>query len=95
MKKMKAKASLSISIILVMLFVQGCGTSTKSLNTAATQPTKETTATSASSAPITITWWHAMSGDGGKAIDQIVSDYNASKRALPGYGKRRQYPLHD
>lgn len=82
MKQVKAKVSVSISIILAMLFLQGCGTSTKSPDKAATQPTKETAATPASTAPISITWWHAMGGDNGKAIDQIVSDYNASQSKI-------------
>lgn len=33
----------------------------------------------AAKTPVKITWWHSMSGTNAKAIDQIVSDFNASQ----------------
>ncbi|MFP4974462.1 ABC transporter substrate-binding protein [Paenibacillus sp. CN-4] len=37
---------------------------------------------SAAGAPVKITWWHSMSGAGEKAINEIVTDYNASQSAI-------------
>lgn len=37
---------------------------------------------SAKESPVKITWWHSMSGAGEKAINQIVSDFNASQTGI-------------
>ncbi|MBU5442023.1 ABC transporter substrate-binding protein [Paenibacillus sp. MSJ-34] len=29
--------------------------------------------------PVKVTWWHSMGGELGKAVDQLVSDFNASR----------------
>jgi sn-glycerol 3-phosphate transport system substrate-binding protein len=74
MNQVKWKASLSIFIVMVMLIVQGCAQGNQE-----TKVTPASANNNTSNAPITITWWHSMGGELGKAIDQIVTDYNASQ----------------
>ena len=32
--------------------------------------------------PVKIVWWHSMGGELGKAIDKVVTDYNASQTGI-------------
>ncbi|WP_079914578.1 ABC transporter substrate-binding protein [Paenibacillus sp. 32352] len=39
-----------------------------------------TTAPVKSQEPVKVVWWHSMSGELGKAVDKLVSDFNASQK---------------
>lgn len=86
MKQVNWKAAISILFLLVMIIVQGCSSANNTTNTnsaATDKPKGEAPSTEAKdNSPIEITWWHAMGGDNGKAIDQIAADYNASQSKI-------------
>ncbi|WP_425495281.1 ABC transporter substrate-binding protein [Paenibacillus tengchongensis] len=77
----------------LMLLLSACGNNAESntnsnnqaanegKNAAGTAGSAEGTV-SAAAAPVKLTWWHSMSGAGEKAINQIVSDFNASQSAI-------------
>ena len=74
---MKFKKSISILLITVMVLVLvvGCG---KKAETPSATPTAAPTA-AAPGKPIEITFWHAMGGVNGKAIDTMVESFNKSR----------------
>ncbi|MEC0182720.1 ABC transporter substrate-binding protein [Paenibacillus peoriae] len=75
-KNMKWKSLTMIISLVMMLIVQGCG-----VKGSGNDP-KASGSSEGNTKPITITWWHSMGGDNGKAIDQIVSDFNASQSKI-------------
>ncbi|CAM3463845.1 ABC transporter substrate-binding protein [Paenibacillus lupini] len=77
MKAINWKMALPVLALANVLVIQGCGTS-NSANTPNSAASSNAADTS-NEAPVTINWWHAMSGTNGKVLDQIVKDFNASQ----------------
>ncbi|MBE3554310.1 MAG: ABC transporter substrate-binding protein [Thermicanus sp.] len=76
--------SLLILLSFFFLLLSGCGQApaqTGTQNDGGTEPANsQNTGISgtAEKKPIKVIWWHAMGGELGKAVDKIVSDFNAS-----------------
>ena len=81
MKRLTAKSLFILMLVLIIASITACGTAatgTKSAGAGATaSPTADTTA-APTNKPVQVTWWHSMGGAPGKAIDQLVKDFNAS-----------------
>ncbi len=82
--KMKPFGKKSLAMMLLscmMLLTAACGTSSGG------QASGEDTANAAASAsggssPVKVVWWHSMSGDVGKAAQQLVDEFNASHKDI-------------
>ncbi|MFD0693810.1 ABC transporter substrate-binding protein [Paenibacillus sp. GCM10027628] len=84
MKSLKMKSSAIAMTALVMLLTSACGTADKTTSSSAftsANPTAEAKAdTKKSAEPVKVIWWHSMSGELGKAVDKLVTDFNASHK---------------
>ncbi|MDF2923414.1 MAG: transporter substrate-binding protein [Paenibacillaceae bacterium] len=47
---------------------------------ASVQPAKAGEASTAAKTPVKVVWWHAMSGELGKAVDTLVADFNSMRK---------------
>ncbi|MCI3920762.1 ABC transporter substrate-binding protein [Paenibacillus sp. TRM 82003] len=73
MFKKKGLLMFPMMLTVVATMIQGCG------GQQAAQPGNDASPAAANNVPTHITWWHANGGKNGEAIDQIVSDFNASQ----------------
>ncbi|MDU0332414.1 ABC transporter substrate-binding protein [Paenibacillus sp. 3LSP] len=83
MKRFRFKSMLLVMAAL-MVVIAGCGGNGNDAgSSAATGGTNTRSDNSASASsgkkPIHLTWWHSMSGANEKAINELVSDFNASQ----------------
>lgn len=88
------KQGIALSSAVLLVALAGCGNNSNAsgANSSADSSANNTSSQNASSnsanaaktndsakKPVKITWWHSMSGTNEKAIDKIVSDFNASQ----------------
>ncbi|MEK8212806.1 ABC transporter substrate-binding protein [Paenibacillus sp. FSL L8-0463] len=69
----------------LMLVLAACGNNSnadENNNAAGSTSSGSDGEVSAAAAPVKLSWWHSMSGAGEKAINQIVSDFNASQTGI-------------
>lgn len=63
-----------------------CGGKTEDSQGSSTDKPSASQASTASPAaakdPVKVVWWHAMSGELGKAVDKLVEDFNSSQKAV-------------
>lgn len=88
MKRFRHKNSMLLLIAALFVVLAGCGGNSHGAANGAADQTgggtnarSEDTASASGNAkkPVHITWWHSMSGAGEKAINELVSDFNASQ----------------
>lgn len=75
------KASTPLLLASVMLLMTACGGTQTGGGSA--QPAAGASVNSEapkSAEPVKVVWWHSMSGELGKAVDKLVSDFNASQK---------------
>jgi sn-glycerol 3-phosphate transport system substrate-binding protein len=81
MKMFNLKGLLALTAVFSLLITSACGkadsTSSATADAKASSAASPTAATS--KAPVKVIWWHSMSGELGKAVDKIVTDFNASQ----------------
>ncbi|GGA49033.1 ABC transporter substrate-binding protein [Paenibacillus physcomitrellae] len=92
MKGFRFKKSLLLLTTALTVALAGCGSNSGNGNAgassnngggnagAASNNSGTAAAATAAPAPVKITWWHSMSGTNEKAINEIVSDFNASQQ---------------
>ncbi|MEK8132224.1 ABC transporter substrate-binding protein [Paenibacillus filicis] len=87
MKLLNTKATLPLVLSGMMALTAACGGSNAPASGGQAskgdqKPAAETAkpATPAASSPVKVVWWHSMSGELGKAVDKLVSDFNASQK---------------
>jgi sn-glycerol 3-phosphate transport system substrate-binding protein len=82
----RSKVVLLVLTTILMVFLAACGNNTSNSNASSSTDATGTSSPEASTAsetpaatePVKVVWWHSMSGELGKAVDQLVSDFNAS-----------------
>lgn len=75
------KVILLVVTAMLMVFLAACGNNATSGNAGTNGgAAPENTATAAPTAaePVKVVWWHSMSGELGKVVTQLVSDFNAA-----------------
>lgn len=88
--KRTSRFSFLALLLVLMVVLAACGNKTASTNNTSTSntpsATENTTNTTPSTAteptskkPVEIVWWHAMSGELGKAVDALVDAFNKSQ----------------
>lgn len=89
MKSMMRKGLTAVLAAGALLATAACGGVTEpgSNGSAASLPTNSEKPAAATAAadkkePVKIVWWHSMGGELGKAIDKVVTDYNASQTGI-------------
>jgi sn-glycerol 3-phosphate transport system substrate-binding protein len=82
MKMFNLKGLLALMAVFSLLITSACGNAGSTNGTAAdTKASSSASPTAAASkAPVKVIWWHSMSGELGKAVDKIVTDFNASQK---------------
>ncbi|MBE1446950.1 ABC transporter substrate-binding protein [Paenibacillus sp. OAS669] len=78
MKFMK-KSLIPLCMASVMA-LSACGSNATQQGAEGGSNPQPTTAPVKSQEPVKVVWWHSMSGELGKAIDKLVSDFNASQK---------------
>ncbi|NUU62000.1 ABC transporter substrate-binding protein [Paenibacillus agri] len=81
------KHGMVLSTAILMVALAGCNNSSDASgsNGSTSSPSAGSNSTNAEKPkddvkkPVTITWWHSMSGTNEKAVDKIVTDFNASQ----------------
>lgn len=58
------------------------GSSQPSTAAVTAKPSEEPVKSSPTPAAVKVVWWHAMSGELGKAVDKLVSDFNAQSKSV-------------
>lgn len=89
MKGLGFKHGMALSTAVLMVALAGCSTSANTNHSSsANSSTSSSNAGSSTNTaapdtsakkPVTITWWHSMSGTNQKVLEKIVSDFNASQ----------------
>lgn len=83
--KAMRRGPMAILIFVCMMFLTSACGSTVS-NNASSETTKATSGSETSTDPVSkkepvkVVWWHSMSGELGKTLDQLVSDFNSSQQ---------------
>lgn len=70
----KRKTLVPLLLAGMMTLTSACGSSSEN------QPAASTASKEASTGPVKVVWWHSMGGELGKAVDKLVTDYNASQK---------------
>jgi sn-glycerol 3-phosphate transport system substrate-binding protein len=82
MKLINLKGLLTLTAVFSLLITSACGkadsTNSATADGKASSSASPTAATS--KAPVKVIWWHSMSGELGKAVDKLVTDFNASQK---------------
>ncbi|GAA4853149.1 ABC transporter substrate-binding protein [Paenibacillus vulneris] len=78
MKFMK-KSLIPLCMASVMA-LSACGSNATQQGAEGGSNSQPTTAPVKSQEPVKVVWWHSMSGELGKAVDKLVSDFNASQK---------------
>jgi sn-glycerol 3-phosphate transport system substrate-binding protein len=65
-----------------MVFITACSNGGKQPTTAATAGATPTPQASADTKTVKVIWWHAMSGELGKAVDKVVENFNKSRKDI-------------
>lgn len=73
--------SILIFVSLVFLILSGCGQAQQTGTPSGSAAGQNNTA-GGEKKPVKVIWWHAMGGELGKAVDQIVKDFNASQKDI-------------
>ncbi|MFD0677062.1 MULTISPECIES: ABC transporter substrate-binding protein [unclassified Paenibacillus] len=81
MKRLNKKIVLHLTMAFILLMMAACGQANTQPAVSGTD-SKETPKVASSSEPVKVVWWHAMSGANGKAVDQLVSDFNSSQNKI-------------
>ncbi|WP_339205152.1 ABC transporter substrate-binding protein [Paenibacillus sp. FSL K6-3182] len=84
--KARFRSGLTIMMAVMLFVVTACG-GNNSGNKGNAEAPSATNSTEASAAPtemakepVKVVWWHSMGGELGKAVTQLVTDYNASQK---------------
>ncbi|USB32967.1 ABC transporter substrate-binding protein [Paenibacillus sp. YPG26] len=79
MRKYALRGWFILTSVAIMLMVSACGgASGGTADSTATAEAQEKSAASGGS-KTKVVWWHSMGGELGKAVDQLVTDYNKSQ----------------
>ncbi|MFD0681664.1 MULTISPECIES: ABC transporter substrate-binding protein [unclassified Paenibacillus] len=81
LKRINIKSLITLCMAVMMVFLAACGNTGN--QPAASSGNKDAAApapATSSKGPVKVIWWHSMSGELGKAIDKLVTDYNASQK---------------
>ncbi|MFE5321125.1 ABC transporter substrate-binding protein [Paenibacillus sp. NPDC056579] len=79
MKRMNKKTLPLAVLAATMLMTSACGGAATG-GTATPAAANDAAAPAKSGEPVKVVWWHAMSGELGKAVDKLVADFNASQK---------------
>jgi sn-glycerol 3-phosphate transport system substrate-binding protein len=82
MKMFNLKGLLALTAVFSLLITSACGNAGSTSGNAATGTASSSAipTAAASKAPVKVIWWHSMSGELGKAVDKLVTDFNASQK---------------
>ncbi|MEC0213883.1 ABC transporter substrate-binding protein [Paenibacillus ehimensis] len=83
MKHLNKKSTLLLLLAFVMMFMAACGNGNGKAGSAGDKPAAggaENKEAPKAGEPVKVVWWHSMSGELGKAVDKLVSDFNASQK---------------
>lgn len=86
LKAMRRRPMALLFIVWMMLLTSACGSTIS--NNASSDTTKATSGSEPvvesvkKNEPVKVVWWHSMSGELGKTLDQLVSDFNSSQQAV-------------
>ncbi|WP_127490166.1 ABC transporter substrate-binding protein [Paenibacillus ehimensis] len=83
MKHLNKKSTLLLLLAFVMMFMAACGNGNGTAGSAGDKPAAggaENKEAPKAGEPVKVVWWHSMSGELGKAVDKLVSDFNASQK---------------
>lgn len=78
MKKYTLRGWFILASIAMMLMVSACGGTSSGTSDTTTNAQTQGDSTAAAS-KTKIVWWHSMGGELGKAVDQLVADFNTSQ----------------
>ncbi|WP_281889665.1 ABC transporter substrate-binding protein [Paenibacillus sp. YYML68] len=85
MKLLNSKVALPLVLSGMMAVTAACGGTTPASsgnatdNKPAAEAEKKDAPAAKTAEPVKVVWWHSMGGELGKAVDKLVTDYNASQ----------------
>lgn len=85
MKQLKLKSLAAALAVGSLMLTAACGSTETNSASPGQSPSDNKPAASASADKkdaVKIVWWHSMGGELGKAVDQLVTDYNASQSSV-------------
>ncbi|MFD0696459.1 ABC transporter substrate-binding protein [Paenibacillus sp. GCM10027628] len=82
MNKILLKVMLPACLLLIVLLLDIFGHSGSKPGDIATVPSVGNQTEPALMGPQKVVWWHSMSGDNGKVVDRLVTDFNASHKDI-------------
>ncbi len=83
MKHRNKKSMLLLLLAFAMMFMAACGNGSGTAGGAGDKPAAggaENKEAPKAGEPVKVVWWHSMSGELGKAVDKLISDFNASQK---------------
>lgn len=80
MKINRSRQTWSLLSLCLFLFLAACGGGQSTTGSTASTGTTADAASETSSGPVKIVWWHSMSGDLNKVVDELVKKFNDSQK---------------